>query len=231
MIKGLHESSRASRSLHINVQLLRKLRRRRGWTQRDLAEKSGYCERLVRKAEHGGTLDVETIRNLAEALSTEIDQVSFEDLVLDQLSVAKLWVDALNHFGVGMTPIVAPYLSDDFVFNCPGDPSTAPFIGMWEGLEGFKQHVDAYFQVFRRVPNDDVTFTIGENLVSARWQESGYLGDELVGPVRINMHFHFRDGKICRIDDEYDVQGGAHLKSQAELVLARRKMQADDAIA
>ena len=231
MISGLGESSRASRSLHINVLLLRKLRRKRGWTQRDLAEKSGYSERLIRKAEHGGTLDIETIRNLAESLSTEDDPISFEELASDQLSIAKLWVDALNHFGVGMIPVVAPYLSDKFVFNCPGDPSTAPFIGMWEGLEGFKQHVDAYFQVFRRVPNDNVTFTIGENLVSARWQESGYLGDELVGPVRINMHFHFRDGKICRIDDEYDVQGGAYLRSQAELALSSRKTHHDEAIA
>jgi hypothetical protein len=123
------------------------------------------------------------------------------------LSVAKLWVDALNGYGFGMVPLVAPYTSEDFVFNCPGDPNTAPFNGVWEGFDGFKRYIDCYFRVFRRVSNDEVTFTIGENLVSARWQESGFFGGELVGPVRINMHFHFRHDCICRIDNEYDLHG------------------------
>ena len=122
-----------------------------------------------------------------------------------------------------MVSTVAPYYAPDFVLYCPGDPSIAPFIGTWKGVQGFQEFMDNYFSVFRRNRNDEVTFTIGDNLVSARWLESGFMQEHPVGPVRINMHFHFRQGLIYRIDDEYDIMGGAKTKTEAEVFLNRPK--------
>ncbi|WP_043667541.1 helix-turn-helix domain-containing protein [Streptomyces xylophagus] len=54
-------------SLQENV---RTLRRRAGWTQEQLAEESDLSIGTVRKVEQGGTVSVETIHQLARALST-----------------------------------------------------------------------------------------------------------------------------------------------------------------
>jgi transcriptional regulator with XRE-family HTH domain len=54
-------------SLQENV---RSHRRRKGWTQEQLAEEAGVSVGVVRKAEQGGTVSVETIHAFARALET-----------------------------------------------------------------------------------------------------------------------------------------------------------------
>ena len=212
----------SGRSVQINASSLRRIRRSIGWTQTELAKRSGYSERLIRKAEHGGPLDLSTVRDIAQALSLSSTPVKIGDLVQDALAIAQLWVRALNEQGRKMVLTVRPFLAPDFVFHCPGDPKPAPFIGTWTGAEGFKAFLDSYFTVFRRIKNENVTFTTGTDLVSARWQEIGYVQDLLVGPVRINMHFHFKHGLITRIDDEYDITGAEKTKMEVESMLRSR---------
>ncbi len=67
---------------------LKELRKRRGWTQQDLANHSGYCERLVRKAELNGTVSEETLEVLAITLSDSQLQVSIDDLSLSSRATA-----------------------------------------------------------------------------------------------------------------------------------------------
>ena len=189
----------------------------------ELAKRSGNSERLIRKAEQGGPLDLSTVRDIAQALSLPSAPVKFGDLVQDTLAIAQLWVRALNEQGRKMVPTVRPFLAPDFIFHCPGNPNTAPFIGTWSGAEGFQAFLDNYFNVFRRIKNENTTFTTGTDLVSARWQEMGYVQDLLVGPVRINMHFHFKHGLITRIDDEYDITGAAKTKLEVESLLRERE--------
>jgi hypothetical protein len=86
-----------------------------------------------------------------------------------------------------------------------------------------QQWLDIFFTVFRRLPLTDADFTVGENSVNVRFLESGYIGDQLCGPVRINMHFQFdEDGLIKRIDDDYDTQAGAEAKASAERWLSSK---------
>jgi DNA-binding XRE family transcriptional regulator len=200
-----------ARSVRINSMLLRQLRIDRGLTQRELAKLAGYSERLIRKAETGGCLSIETIQNIAEALVGEDGQATVQRLSLDILTVAKQWVTAFDTLGQGMVPHVKHHLATDFIFVCPGDPTVAPFIGTWHGADGLQQWLDRFFGVFRRRPLTDATFAVGENSVHARFWESGYIGEQLCGPIRINMHFQFNDeGLIRRIDDDYDTQAGAN---------------------
>lgn len=215
----------SSRSARINPDSLRSLRAQLGITQRDLARIAGYSERLIRKAESGGALSMESISNLAEALSRHGVPVTSQELVLDLASIAKHWLSAFDTYGREMILHVRHHLSPDFIFVCPGDPKVAPFIGTWSGIDGLQQWLNHFFAVFKRLPLTDPVCTVGEKAVNIRFWESGYIGEQLCGPIRINMHFQFNaEGLICRIDDDYDTQAGADEKDAAEQRLERNSM-------
>jgi transcriptional regulator with XRE-family HTH domain len=65
----------------VNGSHLRSLRQSRGWTQVEFGRLAGYSERLIRKAESGGNLLLETIEDLATALSQTNEVVSSESLI------------------------------------------------------------------------------------------------------------------------------------------------------
>jgi hypothetical protein len=109
---------------------------------------SGYTERLIRKAEHGGSLDMSTILDLAETLSTPEYRVPLELITIDIVSIAKKWVESFDKLHRKMLPEIEAYLADDFVFNCPGDPAMAPFVGVWERREGLQKWLDTFFDFF-----------------------------------------------------------------------------------
>lgn len=78
----------ATRGIPVWGARLRELRKRRGWTQQDLARHSGYCDRLVRKAELNGTVSEETLEVLALTLSDIHIQISIDDLSLSSRATA-----------------------------------------------------------------------------------------------------------------------------------------------
>ena len=51
-------------------------------SQVELSRRSGYSERVIRKAEAGGTLRFETIQDLATAMSVEGHSISLQDLAI-----------------------------------------------------------------------------------------------------------------------------------------------------
>ncbi|MFO0999033.1 MAG: nuclear transport factor 2 family protein [Planctomycetaceae bacterium] len=194
------------RFIAVSGALLRRLRMERGMTQFQLARIAGYTERLVRKAEKGGRLDIVTIRNLASALSMGGQLVSPDSLCLDNLSVAKLWVQGFDELGAGMSSAVEPYLSEDFVLDCPGDPETTPFAGIFEGLSGLQQWLTRYFSVFEHRSGRELEFIAGSDSVVARWREACSLRGSTCRPIRVSMYFRFRDGMIVRIEKDYDTK-------------------------
>jgi transcriptional regulator with XRE-family HTH domain len=209
------------RSMRINAVALRRGRAQLGITQQELARLVGYSERLIRKAEQGGSLSAETIQHICQALQRAGYAIAPEDLLLDIGAVAMAWLEAFDRHGRAMIPYVRHSLAEDFVFVCPGDPAVAPFIGVWRGVDGLQEWLDRYFGVFRRVPLTDLVCTVGKDAVNLRFLESGYIGEQLCGPIRINMHFQFTpDGFISCIDDDYDTQAGADAKANAEKKIA-----------
>lgn len=205
-----------ARFIAINGRKLRSFRLVRGWTQLQLAKASGYSERLVRKAEKGGTLDLETIQNIAEALSTPEAPVSIESLTLDIVAIARKWVESWEQHEARMIPEIAGLMTESFEFVCPGVPGTAPFIGTFKGIEGFQQWLDLYFSVIRREKSSEVEYLIGVNSVIARWMECGTFLGVPAPPIRINLYFQFVDGLIARIVDDYDTHTGAVIASVAQ---------------
>jgi transcriptional regulator with XRE-family HTH domain len=92
----------SSRSLSVNGERLRSLRTGRGWTQEEAAEIVGVSDRLIRKAEAGRTIGIESLRKFAAAYSTSEHPLSPGDLLLAAPEVNRLllkcWLDKIwNH--------------------------------------------------------------------------------------------------------------------------------------
>jgi len=72
--------SNKSRLVVVNAEKFRQIRKSLGLSQVELSRRSGYSERVVRKAESGGVLRRQTLVELAIAMSTELAIVAMIDL-------------------------------------------------------------------------------------------------------------------------------------------------------
>lgn len=205
-----------SRSIAVNGRELRSHRIARGWTQAELAKAAGYTERLVSKAENGGSLEITTIQDLAEALSTPDKIVSFASLTLDIAAIARKWVETFARLETRMLSEMESLFTTDFEFVCPGDPQMAPFVGTWKGTKGLQQWLDLFFGFFEKTVNEEVEYMVGEGTVIARWLATCTYQGVQCPPVRINMHFQFENGLIARIVDDYDTHTGSVEVSKAK---------------
>jgi transcriptional regulator with XRE-family HTH domain len=219
--------NQTQRFLAINGSHLKGQRLQRGMTQLQLAKAAGYSDRLIRKAEHGGTLDIATIQNLAEALCENDKSVTWESLVLDNLAIARIWVSGMDSLGPKMLPAVEPYLAEDFVLYCPGDPQLAAFMGTFHGTAGFQEWLDAFFSEFTRQPASELEYFVGDDTIIARWMELVHLQGIPCGPIRISMHFRFHNGLIIRIEYDYDTKTGADSITEARRLLAKTQGRGD----
>jgi len=200
----------------VNPYRIKQLRIARNWSQEELGRRAGYSERLIRKAEAGGNLAVETIADLAEALSAEGELITAASLECDFLGMAKRVVESYDNLGIAMQSCIHELLTEDFIWYCPGDTATTPFAGTWHGAMGLQAWLDIFFGIFRRVPGTlQPRWTIGTNIISARYEDKLWMAEQALPPFWVNLHFHFRDGLISRIDDEYDTQAAADLHSAA----------------
>ncbi len=206
------------RFVTVNGELLSRLRVDRGMTQLQLAKAAGYTERLVRKAEKGGRLDIRSIQNLAEALSQFGTPVLVERLIEDNLSVAKLWITSFDTLGLEMLPLVKPFLSGSFIFHSLGESQSTPFAGTFEGLLGFGKWLERYFSVVAHAASAELEFIEGADAVVARWMEVCSIGGIPCEPIRMSMYFRFHDGLITRIDNDYDTRAfdGAILRAMKQ---------------
>lgn len=190
------------RPTRVNGAEIRRLRLARGWTQKVLARVSGYCERLVRKAEKGGSLNPDSITSLAIALSTPDETILPSQLIIDHLSITQQWVKRFNEHGRGMLEHIRSFIGNEFELHCRGGACSAPLVGIFKGKAGLQRWLDLYFAAFDRSPNSLVSYAIGvsEPFVIARWTESGSRGITPVGPIQVSLVVRFKGDLISRID-------------------------------
>lgn len=194
------------RPSRVNGTEIRRLRIARGWTQKELARIAGYSERLIRKAEKGGSLNPSTITNLAIALSTPTEPVTPAQLIIDHLSITRQWVNGFNEHGRHMLEHIRSFVANEFELHCPGESDSAPFVGTFRGKTGLQRWLDLYFSAFNRSSNIQVNYAVGvsDPFVIARWTESGSRGTTTVGPIRVNLVVRFKGDLIARIDYDSD---------------------------
>ena len=193
------------RLLIVNAATFRGHRKLLGWSQAELGQRSGYSERVIRKAEAGGSLRLQTIQDLASAMSVDGRAVSFLDLTIDLELIARRFVESYDSLGCGMLQACGDIFADDFAFNCPADPNQISFAGIWLGQIGFQEFLNRFFGAFTR--NSGIlkpVYMVSDDRVVARFEDQVCFHGHEMAAFWVNLHFHFRKGLVTRIDDEFD---------------------------
>lgn len=188
---------------HVNGEKLRELRLVCGWTQKDLARHAGYSERLIRKAEGSGSLNFHTIRDLADVFCAYGLPIKVEQLVFDQLQVAKMIVQSLESWDSTAAEKSTEYLSNDLEIHSIADCSKASFTGNWIGPKALHAFLDTFFSTFSQTPGIlSPVYLSTQNLVVARIDEATNVSSKSLPKLFVNLHMHFNGLMIVRIDYE-----------------------------
>ena len=194
-----------TRCLAVNGSTLRSCRTQLGWSQVELGHRSGYSERVIRKAEAGGTLRLQTIQDLAIAISVQGHVVSFLDLTIDLESIARQFVDSYDSLGRDMLVTCSSIFAADFSFCCSADASQVSFAGIWHGLSGFQEFLNRFFATFTREPGIlKPVYMVSQDRVVARFEDQVSFHEQEMSAYWVNLHFQFCNGLVTRVDDEFD---------------------------
>jgi transcriptional regulator with XRE-family HTH domain len=203
------EATNLRKSYVCNPELLRFVRERRGWTQRELAVAAGYSERLVSKAESGRSISATAVADLAEALSSETHPVFPEDLVSDPVALAKQYIAAHYVHQKDIIANVRHFLDEKIVHRLPGDPSVIPFAGECRGIDELERIFQIFFSLIEAPANHDFescyrylaqgneVIVLGES-----WLQP--IGKPMTEPMLLTHHMKFRKGRIYFIEVRYD---------------------------
>lgn len=174
-----------------------------------MARISGYSERLIVKAEAGGSLSRSALEDLAEALSTSSQVITFEDLTSDPLFLARQFIGSLYEHQTLAFSKIRYMLHDEVVFRMAGDPKNIPFAGEFRGLDAVEQLFCLFFAVLEAPKNIDhmsnFEFISRGNDVIV-WGESWLhpIGQKLESPMPFSNLIRFQSGKLIFLDDHYD---------------------------
>ena len=189
----------------VNGSMLRSFRVQLGWSQVELGHRSGYSERVIRKAEAGGSLRFQTIQDLAMTMSVNGQAVSFQDLTIDLESIARRFVESYDSLGCDMLIACSNIFADDFVFNFSADANHSAFAGLWQGISGFQEFLNRFFATFSREQGIlQPVYMASQNRMVVRFEDRVNYHHREMSAYWVNLHFQFRNGLVTRIDDEFD---------------------------
>ncbi len=189
----------------VNAVRMRELRLSFGWSQAELARKSGYTSRLIRKAESGGSLNYETIADLAETFTSFGTAVYAEELLFDPVAIVRKFIEAYECEGAGCIHRLTHHLSSSVQLECLVDPVVFPFAGTWRGHEQLLDFFQTFCRQYGRVPERLlVVYLLGSECASARFEDRLVSEGVELPAIRFNWHFQFQAGMIARIDFEFD---------------------------
>ncbi len=185
--------------------MLRSFRVQLGWSQVELGHRSGYSERVIRKAEAGGSLRYQTIQDLAMTMSVNGQAVSFQDLTIDLEYIARRFVESYDSLGCDMLIACSNIFADDFVFNFSADANHSAFAGLWQGISGFQEFLNRFFATFSREQGIlQPVYMASQNRMVVRFEDRVNYHHREMSAYWVNLHFQFRNGLVTRIDDEFD---------------------------
>lgn len=197
-------------SLSVNGELIRDLRKLRGWTQEQLADLAGYTPRLIRKAEAGGPVHVDTIEVLAATLSSVAAPVSPETLTTDLQAIARRFAISYAHDERQIASRSSAIFAPNVVYNMAGDPEQIPFAGRYHGLDGIDRWATAFFDTFSRPLKDlyrPQLYQAGTAVLAVGHDAVNVPGDSQIHYSVTVVRFEFERGKIVLADNDYDTHG------------------------
>lgn len=187
-------------------------RRRLGWTQAQLAERTGYSQRLIVKAESGRPVKRKTIEDLAAALSGPEREVFPEDLITDPLPLAHEFIFGSYQY-LGQTfQQIRHFLDPDILLILSGSPEEIPFAGHHKGLEAVDRALAMFFEIMDVPDQCDYrsthSFLVNENNPNEVivWGKSFFFvkHQPRTDPMDLQLRLVFRRGRLVLIDDRFD---------------------------
>lgn len=145
----------------VNGQRMQMLRQLAGMTQEELAQKAGYSDRLVRKAEASSPLRKSTVADLADALSTESQRVTVADLVFSRELIAVDIADFLLNGNSTLSGTWSDLLHPKFSLHAAGEELNIPFAGHHAGagaFEAFRNQLNTTITVVEFLPDATCCF-------------------------------------------------------------------------
>ena len=190
-----------ARSYACNTGLLRFYRTRKNWTQKHLAQRVGYSERLIRKAEGGQNVSVDTIDELATALSGGDTIIYPEDLITCQESMARRFSAAWYSRHSDIAEVIKDFVHDDTVFQILGDQRRLPFVGRYRGLGEFASAAKQFFRAVEVTSGHECKSRykhVVRGLEVAVWGTSWIhqTGAPLSQPIPMTQRLRFERGKL-----------------------------------
>lgn len=197
--------SELKRSYPCNPDLIKYLRIRKKWSQKRLALESGYCERLICKAESGGAIASATIDVLAKTLSDDRLKIAPEDLISDPLELSRKFIEAAHTLQANMVKGISHFTHPQgrFQFLCSTPNSLDG--DQANGLQQLQSAVNCFFQVQSFVPGQDFTnryqFYANGNSVIA-WGSSTLVTVRTgeIFDLNVTLKLRYQAGKLFSIE-------------------------------
>ena len=211
-----HLKKPSSLTVPVNGQRLQTLRQLAGMTQEELAEKAGYSDRLIRKAEASGPLRKSTIANLAKALSTAVQKVTVDDLVFSHELIFVDIAAFLLHGSMGSALSFEDLIHPGFAIIVAGHELNIPFAGTYSGpaaCESFRDQLKQSFGGIEYQPDQTRCFAAaGETCVQAvthlpltstatatSTEIWWFLNARFEASRLISIQLHYDTGNVCRL--------------------------------
>lgn len=197
--------SELKRSYACNPELIKFLRRRKKWSQKQLAKNAGYCERLICKAESGGNIASATIEVLAKTLSSNDMKIYPEDLISDPAALAKKFIEAVHTLQRDLVKGIAHFTDPGGEFHIP-QFADGDYAGVYRGLAAFNEAAGRFFDAQSIVQGQDFASRYkyyGEanevvcwGVTTIRVNDTGELFD-----TEITLRLSFKKGKLYRLEN------------------------------
>ena len=195
-----------------NGTLLRQRRQLRGWTQEELAERSGFSVRLIAKAEADGAIHADTVEVLAKTLSTSELPLYPEDLVCDPKRLTLEFIKNLEVHKENVVDACRHFLSEDIVFTMSGDPKVLPFAGEHRGIEAMDRACRLFFATLE-IRNTETLQVVaeGNEVVACFRMHGGIPGVDpdqstllIPSATLVVYRLTFAKGKLVQFEDEFE---------------------------
>ncbi len=204
------------RSTPCNGRLISLLRKQLGWTQSELAERAGFTERLIAKAEASQNIAATTLKIIAQTLSEAGTDVSTQDLSAEPAALAKLFFLSTYECGPHCLEVNSHFISNDIVVHFAGDPSVFPFSGTHSGIDAAKLAFAKFYEVI--APPKDHSEVENIQFISTGhgalvWGETWAhpIGMPMAAPMKFAIKMDFKDGLMTMFDSRFDTLEGAKL--------------------
>lgn len=216
----MDSKKRTPRSAAVNGEKVQELRKRRGWTQKDLSKATRFSVRWVAKAENSEPIALNSIAVLARALSTESEPITPPDLLRTTVEIAQAFVAIMYRYEAETLQHARHLVAADAHFVVWGESAGLPFAGTYRGIQEGERLFRHFFSLIESPPNHDPLphyqfFTQGDDVLAIG---HSHLRPRSFPPhlpppppMPISYLFRFRDFQIVYFEDRFDTAHGGQL--------------------